>query len=574
MDLSPTGPCEDASGATTGDKHEDVSSATLKRPRAAVTFQLPSGESFDLSEAGAAAFPDGMLSRLVNSALTKDAVIPFTFPCDRAAFEYAIAVHEHHAKCGKHAKAAPLTCPINPQSLSQLWEYLQLDFGLFECSRELTPLHINARQILLTEQLILAQELSLLLNALRKEARAMGLSPKLRWPTTTAGGSCTPGSCALLVWLGGCHRRWKYVPDDLDEAWPPDVRHVVRWPAPPPPQPLGFFSSDVFDMFREDRRDALADLVRLYLPEREAECNALTLKSCTSDHAGMLQDLCLAPPDETMILVPRLMRPCQGRLINQGGTLLGGFAIAMPVLPVQLFDYVDHTTQTHELRFGIWEVTVTVSLPPCTKHRDVAGVDCERLVNDECEAGFITGARTPIFIFNAHLNGNASYDIQVPLLGVKCCQPPHGSNSKLATRNAFFGPSRKPIADECDITEQLVSESLSPSQYKDVLKKYGVPNLDTHCSSVVVPLQSMHPYTALKPLRGIPECSDADLKRIAKAWDKSDALGDESCAAFEIFQFELHALKPEMSPFLEAYDKGLYGDPAWAEFGYLEIAGV
>ena len=54
-------------------------------------------------------------------------------------------------------------------------------------------------------------------------------------------------------------------------------------------------------MFRESERGALVDLVRLYLPEREAECTALTLKPCTSADTTMLQNIC-----DSLVIVPRL----------------------------------------------------------------------------------------------------------------------------------------------------------------------------------------------------------------------------------------------------------------------------
>ena len=560
---SPTGPGQEASrSAATGEalNAPDGATAALKRPRTAATFQLPSGEPFDLSEAGAAAFPDGMLSRLIKSKLTTDSLIPFLFPCDRDAFEYAIAVHEARAKDGDGA-LPPLTRPINPQSLAHLWEYLQLDFACLAYSEQ-TPLHILASQVLLEEQHTIAQELSLFLNALRREVFAM-TKIKLRWPTMSA-----RGSCSVLVWLGGCRKRWHAASEDLIDKWPLAKRHGFECA----PEPLGFFSSDLFDLFRENERGALADIVRLYLPEREAECNALTLKPCTHNDRGLLQEVC---QDEMLLIAPRLR--VDGLMRRDAAQLLGGFAFALPILPTQIQHYCD-PEWSHSLVFGSWEITVTATLALTDNRiRHLPDVQCKRIVSavdsDDPHA-FIASRRSLTFVFEAKALEIAMYDSQMPLIGVFCHEHALPPKAKLASRNAFFGSKRKRVGER-DCTESLTSEPLSPSEYEGAIEQHGLRTFGIHDElKAVVPLASMDAPARILTTTLHPP-SPADMQKIATAWDNSDVLGDDSCDAFEIFHFELHTLKPTASPYLESYSKERYGDAGarWAECAYLEIAG-
>jgi hypothetical protein len=123
---SPTATTEacDATGSPQSDPRATTPITGGKRPRIATTFILLSGERFELTEAGVAAFPEGLLHRLATSELTardEYGCIPFNFPCDPNAFAHAIAEHEHRGKYGDRCgTAAALTVPINPQAVDVL----------------------------------------------------------------------------------------------------------------------------------------------------------------------------------------------------------------------------------------------------------------------------------------------------------------------------------------------------------------------------------------------------------------------------------------------------------------------
>lgn len=388
---------------------------------------------------------------------------------------------------------------------------------------------------------------------------------KLRWPD-----SCTPGACSVLVWLGGCRKRWDDGENqDLGGKWPADTRHNLI-----PPQPLGFFTSDLFDLFRESERGALVELVRLYLPEREAECTALTLKPCTSDDAAMLQEM----QNIGVVVVPRL-QATHGLNGNDAAQLLGGFACALPIYPTQLpgFSEVDYT----EVReFGSWELTITATLSPVAVDgngdpvhtREVADADCKRFGRYK-DGVFLDSTRHLTFIVQAKLRGKASYDSEVPTLGV-CCERVWCSKDKLASRNALFGSQRQPLTGT-DATEWVVSEALLPSEYEEALNQHSLCTMISRkAPTAVVPLERMD-APAYVGQDHIFSPSRGELQKIATAWDSSDVLGDESCAAFELYRFEVHTLKPTASPYLESYSASTYGDlgAKWSECAFLEIAG-
>ena len=78
----------------------------------------------------------------------------------------------------------------------------------------------------------------------------------------------------------------------------------------------------------------------LYLPEREAECNALTLKPCTHSDRGLLQEVCQEINERSALLItPRLN--LDGLTLRDAAQLLGGFALALPILPTQIQGYCD-----------------------------------------------------------------------------------------------------------------------------------------------------------------------------------------------------------------------------------------
>ena len=551
---SPTGPSAVESTGAIGTAPA-AGVAGVKRVRVATTFVLPCGELFELSEAGSAAFPDGLLHRLAVSELTardESGAIPFNFPCDRDAFALAIAEHEHH---GKHAQmrsgkctGPAMTTPVNPQTLAVLWDYLQLDHDLIDPDlmfrrRPGTPITVQAGQMLLRRSISLAQQLRLFLNALGSSDLDK-LSPSIRLPCVKGGTDCTPGSVRLALWLGSCPSIDEH-PDGIEwERSEQRASDVV-------PDHCRSFSRELFDLLLEPKR--LTAITR-FLPGCENELKVLSMTSCTDEDHLQLQRLADTSRIAIPALVPRTRELYDAHCFTE--RLLGGFALAVPLVHV----FCESSDEPAHLEFVFPDITVHLKI-------DFVGIgDSFEWIDGELTSPRAPGAekyidsRQVIISARCYLN-RYRFESELPAVSIAmetCCHD--DEDGSLAWRNAFFGSERKVIRGSSlrrnyhyypHTADASRSKVFSSEEYEEVvntrLGKDTMYAADALCfEHVAVCPQGMSTPTVLWDATLYSE--NFDMQEVALAYDVSDHLGADNCKAYAFFQFEVHALQTGSAP--------------------------
>ena len=565
-DATSVTPADDATAAA----NASPAAAANKRARHGVTFVLSQdGSRFDMSQAAAECFTEGLLHRLAKSdmaARDQDDCIIISQECDTAAFALAIAEHEHLAKSSsRDDTAAPLTVAINPQALYETWDYLQLPAALIRPHRMRpgTPLQVAVSHASLQQSLKLAQELHLFLSSLGNGAGALFSGRSLMHSALAEDGSCLPATVEVPFWLGDCPARG-------DQPWSNELwsesNDQLRWTLPGEalPAPFNYFSRELFRLLADRRR--LAACVHTFLPSREEEIKHLTFTLCTAEDRGRLQELLAA---ELVLCPVPSITDVEGSGPRQ---LLGGFLCTFPILKAL------RTTQTqvtsHYITIGDCNLQISFHFSSVTKETIDAPEPFTPSPHLPSLKKFAATRRLHVAA-SMRPEGRAAMSSELPILGIACEHVSDEREESLRTaRNTFFGETRVPLAPgSCPFID--VSPLLSATDFTKYLEVTDQPPLYTE--QTLAPVMSK-----LGPaLLSVSELSleATELQGLANAWDLSDTNGAESCASHEYFLFEVHAMSPAgcppMScPFLaeEGYDIGK--DIRKGNFMRLDISGV
>lgn len=333
------------------------------------------------------------------------------------------------------------------------------------------------------------------------------------------------------------------------------------------PPPFGFFSAEVLDLFRPQNKEVLAAIVRLFLPEYEADCDALTLTQCDPSDEDKLYHLV----KHQLVAIPKMVLSDIDDDDCDVDQLLGSFCVAIPIFNVIGPSFLSRGRWSHtvEVKVDCWTLSVRLTVSSRRSHTSTT-----------VPASFVPSERHPRrskftlgdFVMNAtisaSLHGEAARQSQLPLLGVRFRLK---SEDLLPLRNAFFGEERKAVKANA-YTPCGVSEFVPKAQYDDTMNRLQGQSGSLHALAA-------HTYGG-GPLTcyGGSVCIDdlEALQSVARASDLSDRFGAECCSACWWLHFELHALKPTFVPPLAPFDfSGLDGGKLTgraAEFAWLDIA--